>query len=234
MGKLVGIFGMSGDGKTTSTIVNPDGKYDFSKDGYKGMNPETHYIINLDKKELPFPAGMWSAEKKNYAVISDFRDIKACIEALSKSEKIKSVSLDTLNVYLSFKEFNDRKKMTFDQWRDVANDIIELTELCNNVLRADQIAYIMGHVELITDVDGNEKKVLSVIGKKSKRQMPEGFFPICLFTSVEYGNEGDNKFTFQTKAARSSAKTPIGMFDKFSIPNSLALVDATIRKYYNI
>ena len=50
---------MSGDGKTTSTIINPDGTIDLSKEGYKGMNPETHYIINVDMKELPFPAGMW-------------------------------------------------------------------------------------------------------------------------------------------------------------------------------
>ena len=42
----------------------------------------------------------------------------------SKQEHIKSVAVDTINIYLSMKEFNDRKKMTFDQWRDVANDII--------------------------------------------------------------------------------------------------------------
>lgn len=234
MGKTVGIFGMSGDGKTTSTIINPDGSYDFSETGYKGMNPKSHYIINLDKKDLPFPAGMWTTEKKNYFVTSDFKDIKECLEALAKAPHIKSVALDTLNLYLAYKEYNDRKKLTFDNWRDVANDIIELVEICNNTLRPDQIAYIMGHVELITDVDGNEKKVLSVIGKKSKRQMPEGFFPICLFTSVEYGNDGDNQHYFTTKAARSSGKTPIGMFKEFKIPNSLALVDSTIREYYKI
>lgn len=234
MGKSVGIFGMSGQGKTTSHIINPDGKYDFSKEGYKGMDPDSHYIINLDKKDLPFPSGMWGVERKNYFVTDDFAQIKACLTALSKKPEIKSVSLDTLNLYLAYKEYNDRKKLSFDNWRDVANDIIELLDLCNNTLRPDQIAYIMGHVELITDIDGCEKKVLSVIGKKSKRQMPEGFFPICLMTSVDNGLDGDNAFYFETKMNKSSAKTPIGMFSEFRIPNSLKLVDDTIRNYYKI
>ena len=92
----------------------------------------------------------------------------------------------------------------------------------------------MGHVELITDVDGKEKKVLSVIGKKSKRQMPEGFYPVCIFTRVESDGNGNNEFYFQTRANNSSDKTPLGMFNDFEIPNSLKLVDQTIRNYYKI
>ena len=106
--------------------------------------------------------------------------------------------------------------------------------MCNTILRPDQIAYIMGHVELITDVNGKEKKVLSVIGKKSKRQMPEGFYPICLFTNMECDGDGNNTFTFETRANQSSAKTPIGMFNEFLIPNSLKLVDDTVRNYYKM
>lgn len=106
--------------------------------------------------------------------------------------------------------------------------------MCNTILRPDQVAYIMGHIELITDVNGKEKKVLSVIGKKSKRQMPEGFYPICLFTSVESNGEGENEFHFETRANQTSGKSPLGMFSDFLIPNSLKLVDDTIRKYYCI
>lgn len=234
MGITVGIFGMSGDGKTTSTIINKDGSYKYLTPEYNGIDPKSHMIINLDKKRLPFPSNQWSKENKNYTETSDIDVIKKAIEFAAKTPTIKSISLDTINIYLAYKEYNDRKKLTFDNWRDVANDVIELNTLCNTVLRNDQIAYIMGHVELITDTDGKEKKVLSVIGKKSKRQMPEGFYPICLFTEMEYGDNGENKHYFLTKAAGSSGKTPIGMFNDFRIPNSLALVDETIRKYYGI
>lgn len=115
MAKVCAILGSSGDGKTTSTVVNPDGNYDFSKEGYKGMNPETHFIINLDKKELPFPNSMWSKEKGNYVATDSYDVILKCIDHVAKNPKFKSISFDTLNSYLVFKEFNDRKKMTFDQ-----------------------------------------------------------------------------------------------------------------------
>ena len=234
MAKIVGIFGMSGEGKTTSTIINPDGSVDLSKDGYKGMNPASHFIINLDMKDLPFPGGMWSVENKNEIVTSDIKQIVSALTWASKNPAIKSVSLDTINLYLAYKEYNDRKKLSFDQWRDIANDLIEINTMCNTILRPDQIAYIMGHVELITDVNGKEKKVLSVIGKKSKRQMPEGFYPICLFTNVESDGDGNNTFCFETRANQSSAKSPISMFNDFLIPNSLKLVDDTIRAYYRM
>lgn len=232
MAKIVAILGSSGDGKTTSTIINPDGTCDF--ENYKGMDPKSHFILNLDRKTLPFPAGMWDEEHKNYYEPKDFKDIKMMLEWVAKQPNIKSISIDTINIYLAMKEFNDRRKMTFDQWRDVANDVIEINMLCNTLLREDQIVYIMGHTMLQTQQDGSEKMVFSVIGKKLTRTSPEGFYPIVLMTRVEYGDEGDNKYWFQTKANHSSAKTPLGMFNKFEIPNSLKLVDETIRNYYKM
>lgn len=232
MAKIVAILGSSGDGKTTSTIINPDGTFDLKN--YNGMNPETHFILNLDRKSLPFPAGMWCTEKKNYYEPKDFRDIKTTLEWCAKQDNIKSVAIDTINIYLAMKEFNDRKKMSFDQWREVSNDVIELNMLCNTTLRPDQIAYIFGHTMLQTQPDGTEKTVFSVIGKKLTKTQPEGFYPMVLMTRVEYGDNGDNQYYFQTKANHNSAKTPLGMFDKFEIPNSLKLVDDTIRNYYKI
>ncbi len=234
MGKICAILGPSGDGKTTSTVINPDGSYDFSKEGYKGMNPETHIIINLDMKELPFPSGMWSKENRNYVETDNMTEIRSALQEISKMQHVKSVSLDTINLFLAYKEFNDRKKMTFDQWTDLANDIIEINRLCNTVLRDDQIAYIFGHVEMITDVDGSEKLVMAVSGKKARKQMPEGFYSIVLFSSKEVKSTGEVSYVFRSKSGKSSAKAPIGMFEKDTIPNSLKLVDDTIRKYYNI
>lgn len=232
MAKIVAILGSSGDGKTTSTIINPDGT--FNLDDYQGMNPESHFILNLDRKTLPFPAGMWGLDKKNYYEPKDFKEIRMMIEWCAKQPNIKSVAIDTVNIYLAMKEFNDRRKMTYDQWKDVANDVIELNMLCNTTLRDDQIVYIMGHTMLQTQADGSEKTVFSVIGKKLTKTQPEGFYPMVLMTRVEYGDNGDNKYYFQTKANHSSAKTPLGMFKDFEIPNSLRLVDDTIREYYKM
>ena len=128
----------------------------------------------------------------------------------------------------------ERRKMSFDQWRDLAIDVVDLITTANTVLRDDQICYIFGHVELITDIDGNDRKVLATSGKKLKKIFPESMLPIVLFTHVEGGLEGDNQYSFETKANHSSGKTPLGMFDTFLIPNSLALVDQTIRNYYGM
>jgi hypothetical protein len=232
MAVIVAILGSSGDGKTTSTIINPDGKFDMKN--YQGMDPKSHFIINLDRKTLPFPAGMWSRENGNYSEPSNFAEIKKALEWIAKKDNIKSISIDTVNIYLAMKEFNDRKKMTFDQWKDVANDVIELNMLCNTLLRDDQIVYIMGHTMLQTQNDGTEKTVFSVIGKKLTKTQPEGFYPMVLMTRVEYGDDGENEYYFQTKANHSSAKTPLGLFDQFEIPNSLKLVDSRIREYYKM
>lgn len=232
MGKIVAILGNSGDGKTTSTIINPDGTY--NPQDYHGMDPKSHFILNLDRKTLPFPAGMWGPEQKNYHEPTDFAQIKADLEAIAKLPHVKSVAIDTVNIYLAMKEFNDRKRMSYDQWKDIANDVIELNMLCNTILRDDQIAYIFGHTMLQTQQDGTEKMVFSVIGKKLTKTQPEGFYPIVLMTRVEYGDNGDNKYYFQTKANHSSAKTPLGMFNSFEIPNSLKLVDDAVRNYYKI
>ena len=198
------------------------------------MNPATHFILNLDKKKLPFPSNLWNEKNNNYIETTDIETIKKTLKGCAASPHIKSVAIDTLNIYLALKEFNDRRKMTFDQWRDLANDIIEINTLCNTILRDDQIAYIFGHTALQTQSDGTEKKVIAVTGKKLQKVPPEGFYPILLMTKIEWGDDGNNRYLFQTKANRSSAKTPLGMFKDFEIPNSLKLVDTTIRTFYKI
>ena len=112
MATIVAVLGPSGDGKTTSTIINPDGKFDL--ENYQGMDPKSHFIINLDRKTLPFPGGMWDTEHKNYVEPVDFEGIKKAINYCAKNEEIKSIAIDTVNIYLAMKEYNDRKKMTFD------------------------------------------------------------------------------------------------------------------------
>lgn len=112
MAVIVAILGASGEGKTTSTIINPDGT--FNMKDYQGMDPKTHFIINLDRKTLPFPSGMWCKENKNYIEPETFNTIRKCLAYAAKTPNIKSVSIDTINIYLAMKEFNDRRKMTFD------------------------------------------------------------------------------------------------------------------------
>lgn len=56
MAITVGIFGESGDGKTTSIVVDKEGKYNPQQ--YGGLDPKSTIIINADGKELSFPRSL--------------------------------------------------------------------------------------------------------------------------------------------------------------------------------
>ena len=242
MSITVGIFNQSGGGKSTSIVVNPDGKYDPSN--YQGMNPETTVIINADKKRLPFPSKDW-VEGQNVFTTSNVQTILGRgVEAKSPADygllqkigagtKIKAVIIDTINGILVDKEMLESKKLTFDKWADLAKDIYEIISVANG-LRDDLIVYFTGHVALFTDVDGNESKCLVTNGKKLEKIRLESKLPIVLFGYVNRGMDGDNTYHFETQSNRSTGKSPLGMFSEFKIPNSLSLVDSKIRAYYNI
>jgi hypothetical protein len=230
MAITVGIFQQSGGGKSTSIVINPDGTYNLQD--YQGMDPKTTVIINSDRKKLPFKGEEW-VEGSNVFVTSNSEQIKTYLDKINKGSKIKAAIIDTVNGIMVDKEMLESKKLSYDKWMDLAKDIYELVSICNN-LREDLVIYFMGHVTLYTDVDGNESKCLITNGKKLEKIKLESKFPVVLFGAVERGTNGDNKYFFETQANRSTGKTPLGMFDEFKIPNSLKLVDDTVRKYYNI
>lgn len=242
MAITVGIFGVSGDGKSTSICINPDGKYDPSD--YQGMDPETTLIINADKKKLPFKSNDWVENKNVFSnssvnfIIGKGIDAKepkdfGILQKVSAGTKFKSVIIDTINGVMVDREMLESKKLTFDKWADLARDIYEILAV-SNTLREDLIIYLFGHICLFTDVDGNESKGLVTNGKKLEKIKIESKLPIVLFTAVDKGTNGSNTHYFETKKNRSTAKTPLGMIDEFLIPNSLKLVDAKIREYYGI
>jgi hypothetical protein len=251
MAITVGIFQMSGGGKSTSIVVNPDGKCIYlpssnpnKAEVYAGMDPETTVIINSDKKRLPFPSKDWVEGKNLFTkssiefIIGKGIDAKkpeefGALQKINAGTKIKSVIIDTINGIMVDAEMLESKKLTFDKWADLAKSIYEIITVANG-LRDDLIVYLMGHVTLYTDIDGNESKCLITNGRKLEKIKLESKLPVVLFGSVERGMEGDNKYYFETQSSRSTGKTPLGMFEDFKIPNSLSLVDSKIREYYGI
>lgn len=231
MAITVGIFAMSGGGKSTSLVINPDGKYDPTN--YQGMDLSTVIYFNCDKKKPPFKSDKL-VKGVNYFETSNSSEILSIMKGVSaKGPQYKSIIIDTINGIMVDKEMLESRKLTYDKWADLAKDIYELISESNG-LRDDLIIYLLGHVTLYTDVDGNESKCLITNGRKLEKIKLESKLPIVLFGGVERGSEGKNKHYFETQSNRSTAKTPLGMFDEFSIPNSLKLVDTKIREYYDI
>lgn len=231
MAITVGIFTMSGGGKSTSLVINPDGKYNPSD--YQGMDFDTTIYFNCDKKKIPFKTDKL-VKGVNYFESSDSTLILNTIKAVSeKGPKYKAIIIDTINAIMIDKEMLESSKLTYDKWADLAKEIYSIISVANG-LREDLVIYLLGHVTLYTDVDGNESKCLVTNGRKLEKIKLESKLPIVIFGGVEKDSSGNNKHYFETQANRSTAKTPIGMFKDFNIPNSLKLVDTTIREYYGI
>lgn len=242
MAYTVGLLSESGQGKSTSLIVNPDGSVDIqgllsgNLENYHGMSPESTIVINSDRKGLPFPRPEQNGwvEGKRIFTVSDVPSIKAILLKANTSDKIKAIYIDTINGIMLDKEMNDIKKKNYDKWTDLAQEVYDLISFCNTELRNDIIVYFSGHITLYTDTDGNESKCLVTNGRKLEKIRLETKLPVVLYGHVEKGSDGKHSYKFETQANRSTGKSPLGMFDTFLIPNSLKLVDDTIRKYRGI
>ena len=81
MAITVGIFAMSGGGKSTSLIINPDGKYDPAN--YQAMDLSKVIYFNADKKKPPFKSTQL-VTGVNYFETSDSNIILSTIKAVSE------------------------------------------------------------------------------------------------------------------------------------------------------
>ena len=234
MGISVGIVSPSGSGKSTSIIVNHDGTIDFSPEKYNGMKPSELFIINSDKKRLPFKGGMWGVDKKNYIQESDANKIITLLKQISaKAPHIKAVYIDTISGIMQDFEMLEKKK-SFNSWMELAAQIYEIITVINDELRDNLIVYLSAHVSMQSDIDANNIKSIMTNGRKLEKIKLESKLPIVLYGKVRYGSDGDNEYLFETQANMSTAKTPYGMIKEFEIPNSLSLVDKSIREYYDL
>jgi len=240
MAKVVFIIGKSGDGKTSSIIVSPDGTLpldgneQFDITLYKGIDPSTTVILNCDEKEMPFPAKQlgWTETtlfNSTFKVPFVADIIEQYLDKINNGTKIKSVIIDTINGSLNAYEMLSIRKLNYDQWYDNAKDWFRVLSKCNS-MRDDLVIYIFGHACL----NDMQERVLVTNGKRLEKIHLESKATIVLHTIVESISVGDNQFFFETKKNSSSSKSPIGLFKEFKIPNSLRLVDDEIRKYYSI
>lgn len=248
------VAGESGMGKTCSLVVGKDGNFpisdkgDFDMNLYDGLDPKETVVFNCDGKIMPFPAGKVGFKKGENLFTSTYdkpitanwllgnpKDPKnkGMLALINEGKKgYNKIIVDTINGMMNDKEMLETRNMSWDKWYDLAKDIYALIVKANS-LKPDLIIYLLAHVSLHTDVDGEEKKGLLTNGKKLDKIKLESKAPIVLTTSVS-GTGGDNDFNFETRMNRSITKTPPGLFKDFTIPNSLRLVDDRIREYYGL
>jgi hypothetical protein len=215
MAEVIGIFGDSGSGKSSS-IMN--------------LDPKSIFIINCLGKRLPFKGSgsLYNKENMNYFESDNYEQICSVLLQVGKQEHIKNIILDDATYIMTNEFMNRAKEKGFDKFTELAIHFKKILDVAKS-LPQDKKVFILGHLDL--DENGNYK--VKTVGKLLDSQWNvQGLFTTLLMTYVE--SEGNtNAYKFVTnKYGSYTAKSPLGMFEDILIPNDLNYVSQKIDEYY--
>lgn len=219
MSNTVLIIGQSGSGKSTSL---------------RSLDPKSTFIINVLDKPLPFRGfkkGYKPVTKENktgnYFTTHDWTTVVRCIEMVNKERPdITTLVIDDWQYILSYEFIKRASERGFDKFSDLANHGWSTMNACTTGTRSSLTTFILAH----SDIDQNGRSKLKTIGKMLDEKITlEG-----LFTTVLHSRIVDGEYIFQTQDDGDFlAKSPIGMFEEFLIPNDLLTVKGAVENYFN-
>lgn len=214
MSNTVLIIGQSGSGKSTSL---------------RNLDPKTTFIINVLDKPLPFRGFKknYNALAKNYYSTHDWAKVVNCIERVNKERPdITTLVIDDWQYILSYEFIKRASERGFDKFSDLANHGWSTMNACTTNTRPSLTTFILAH----SDMDPSGRSKLKTIGKMLDEKITlEG-----LFTTVLHSRIVDGEYKFQTQDDGDFlAKSPIGMFEEFLIPNDLLAVKEAVENYFN-
>ncbi len=184
----------------------------------KGLPPESTGLMLVEKGNLPF-------RKKFPNTLANATYPK--IVGILLAHNLKRYVIDD-SQYLMANEFFDRAAETgYQKFTDIGLHFRDLVHLVNQQTPEDVIVYFLHHPEM----DANTGKIKAkTIGRMLDEKLTlEGCFNIVLRTVKENG-----EYYFRTQSdGTDPAKSPEDMFEE-KIPNDLAIVDKTIREYYEM
>ena len=210
MGIPVLIMGESGSGKSASM---------------RNLDPEKVGVFNVAGKPLPF--------RKKLNVVSNIKveggtrrvNYNDILKALARG-KVKTFVIDDSQYLMAFEELDRAKETGYTKFTEMALNFTGLVRYIIDFLPPDVIVFFLHHVET-TDMGKVKAKT---VGRMIDRKLTlEGLFSIVLLCEAT----SDGRHFVTQSDGMTTAKSPMEMFDKI-IDNDLALVDATIREYWNL
>lgn len=205
MAEKILIMGESGTGKSTSI---------------RNCNPSTTAIVNPVGKPLPFKGS------KNFITLNGVTNADRICDFMKEQAKAgkKMIIVDDFQYILAVPYMNRIKETGWDKYNDFGSNYFNIISVCNE-LPDDVCVYYLTHCETLE----NGLTTVKLIGKLLREKITvEGLFTIVLKTGVSEGKY----YFFTQNSGKDTVKSPLGMFDSFSIDNDLAYVDAKIRNYY--
>lgn len=216
MATVVQISGLPGSGKTFGAYT---------------LNPDNTYIIQADKKGLPWAGWkkQYNKDKKNYAETSDTGTVYKLAKGVADTRpEVNVIIIDTLNSIMSDYEMGQRKLSGFDKWSEMAGGIYDLLGLLREIPREDLIIYVMAHIEPY-EVEGETFWRTKTNGQKLTKLNLNSRLNYNLYTHVEHNpiTEKTEYFFVTQSNGKTEARSAYGVLN-YKIPNDLELVRKAI------
>ena len=210
MSKMICVMGESGSGKTTAM---------------RTLSSEETYYIDCDRKGLAWKGwrGQYNTEKKNFAATRDLKKIQTLLSNLDSARPdIKVIVIDTLNTCMVDKEVKSMQEKGYEKWIDLTKYVWEVCETAAS-LREDLTVIVVMHSETVRDDFGYSFTRIKTNGRKLEKVVLESLFGTVLLAK----RADDGRYVFETQANNSTAKCPMGAFEKDQIDNDMqAVLDA--------
>ena len=214
MGRVIGIIGESGSGKTTSC---------------RNLDPATTYYIDCDKKGLSWKGWreQYNLQNKNYYATNVPTLVLEILKKVNEDpdRRIKTVVIDTINGVMVAEEMRNAKVSGFGKWTDLAQYVWEIFEYALS-MKDDITVIILAHSITDTDDNGIVFTHIRTNGRKLEKIVLESKLTTVLLADCK-----DGQYIFHTKPDRSTVKTPIGAFDQDEIPNDIVEVIKALEEY---
>jgi adenylate kinase family enzyme len=220
MGKVIGVMGESGAGKTTAM---------------RTLNPKETFYIDCDEKGLAWKGwrSQYTASKEtpNYWASDSFTVVNNLLDKINgeeKFKKIKYVVIDTINGLMVAEEMRILAMQSGDKrsaWSDLAQNGWALINKCLK-LRDDLTVIILAHSETISDDNGIIRTRIKTNGRKLEKLVLES-----KMTTVVWAVRQDGKYKFILSADGATCKVPLGSFDQDEIDNDIMLVIKALKDF---
>lgn len=213
MGRIIGIYGESGSGKTMAM---------------RTLNPKTTIYIDADSKGLPWPRwyDQYNEKNLNYIPTDSLAVVKQVFKRLrsGKVQWAKNIVIDSINSLILSEEIKRRSEKGYDEGFDVTLSLCWIFDEIK-ILPNDFNVIIVALSK--TEYDGHGYRFTHI-------KTTEANGKICMesrMSAVLQAKVENNKFLLETRANLSTSKTPFGAFKNSEIPNDMESVLRALQGY---